>query len=72
MKGKSIFKSKTAAAAFATTAIGLIATFVPEAGTYVAENAGVILTGLGMLNFVLRAVTSSKVSLFPQSTSKLP
>jgi len=66
MNGKSVFKSKTAAAAFITTAAGLVATFVPSAGEFVASNAGTILIGLGAVNFVLRLVTKSKVSLFPE------
>lgn len=67
MKGKSIFKSKTAAAAFITTAAGLVAVFVPPVGELVAANAGAILIALGAVNFVLRLVTKSKVSLFPGS-----
>ena len=66
MKEKSIFESKTAAAAFATTSAGLVATFVPGVGEFVAKNAGAILMLLGLLNFGLRLVTKSKVSLFPE------
>jgi len=66
MKEKSIFASKTAAAAFITTAAGLVATFIPNVGEFVAANAGTILIGLGALNFGLRIVTKQKVSLFPE------
>tara|TARA_R110000803_G_scaffold19510_4_gene50985 strand:+ start:1112 stop:1312 length:201 start_codon:yes stop_codon:yes gene_type:complete len=65
MKRKSIFISKTAAAAFLTTAAGLAATFLPGAGDFIASNAGAILIGLGVVNFVLRLVTKEKVELFP-------
>ena len=66
MKEKSIFTSKTAAAAFITAAGGLVATFTPSVGEFVATNAGTILIGLGALNFGLRLITKSKISLFPK------
>ena len=66
MNEKSIFASKTATAAFITTAAGLVSTFIPSVGEFVAANSGTILVGLGVLNFGLRLVTKSKISLFPE------
>jgi hypothetical protein len=65
MKRKSIFVSKTAAAAFVTAAAGLAATFLPNVGEFITSNAGAILIGLGAVNFILRLVTKEKVELFP-------
>jgi len=65
MTTKSLFKSKTVAAAFVTTLAGVIAAFVPSVGEFVAENAAGILLTLGGINFALRLVTKEKITLFP-------
>lgn len=62
---KSIFSSKTVALSFLTTVAGIVSTFVPNVGEWVAANSGTLLAGLGVLSFVLRLVTKDKVSLFP-------
>lgn len=65
MNRKPLFKSKTVAAAFITTLAGVVASFIPSVGEFVAENAPGILLTLGGLNFALRLVTKEKISLFP-------
>jgi hypothetical protein len=62
---KSIFKSKTALMAIITSAAGTAAKFYPEVASLVASNGSDILIALGVISFVLRKVTSGKVSLFP-------
>jgi len=63
---KSIFKSKTAALAFVTSLAGAVSFFVPEAKDFLTENTAVVLLALGGLNFILRMVTKTGVSLFPE------
>lgn len=61
---KSIFKSKTAAANFGIAAAGLVAAVHPATAEFVKSHVAWILTGIGFLNLLLRAITHQRVTLF--------
>lgn len=65
MKTKSIFKSKTALLAAATTTVGAIGFASDSVREFITANAPAILVCLGVANAALRFVTKGRVTLFP-------
>lgn len=65
MKTKSIFKSKTAILAAATTTVGALGFASDSVREFVTSNAPAILFCLGLANTALRFVTKGRVTLFP-------
>lgn len=62
---KNIFKSKTAAMALITSLVGIAAVFMPDVNELLTTHSAEVLTALGAVNLVLRAITKGGVSLFP-------
>lgn len=65
MKSKSIFKSKSAFLAAATTVVGALGFSNDSVREFVTSNAPMILVCLGPINLALRFVTKGRVTLFP-------
>jgi len=60
---KSVFVSKTALLAVLTSIAGLVGSFYPQAGDFLRGNMEMILTVIGVLNFLLRLISRGKVTL---------
>tara|TARA_R110000868_G_scaffold117454_1_gene311932 strand:+ start:173 stop:376 length:204 start_codon:yes stop_codon:yes gene_type:complete len=65
MESKSLFLSKTVWVNAIVAAVGIVSSFglVPSVGVWVASHADVIMSGLGVVGIILRAVTKDKIIL---------
>lgn len=61
-----LFATKTAALAYAVSAVGLVSQFWPEAGAWMAANSLLVSLGLSGLMLLVRKVTKGSVVLFPE------
>ena len=66
MEPRILFTTKTAALAYLTAALGLVAQFWPEAGTWLASNVLIVSLGLSGLMLAVRKITRGAVVLFPE------
>ncbi len=64
---KSIFKSKTAFAGAITAVTGVLGTFWPDIGKFVADHASAILLVAGAAQILLRKYSHGSVVLFPDT-----
>lgn len=61
---KPVFKSKTALANLIVAGVTALAYTQPAAKAFIESNAGLIISGLNLLNIGLRFITRGRVTLF--------